>query len=234
MFARRYIAELLPYKYQRKIAMDFSTYLDNLNWRYATKQFDSERSLSDEQLDFLMEATRLSPSSYGVQPWKFVVVPRENTEIREQLQEAGYGQPQFADASHVFVLCGRRDIDKDYIDQFMEAVKQTQDKTDEDVQQFRETLYTSFGKRDQEQLEEWSARQVYIALGFLLTAAAQLEIDACPMEGFDNQKFDEILGLTDTEYTSQVVCSVGFRGDDPHAEEEKVRFSQDEVFDIRE
>ncbi len=212
--------------------MDFSTYLDNLNWRYATKQFDPKRDLTDEQLEFLMEATRLAPSSYGVQPWKFVVVSREDEELRAQLQEAGYGQPQFEDASHVVILCGCKDIPKEFIDHYMERITEVQGSDDDDVQQFRETLYTSFGKREQEQLEEWSARQVYIALGFLLSAAAQMQIDACPMEGFDNAAFDEILNL-DAEYTSQVVCTLGFRGDDDAAEQEKVRFPQEEVFDLR-
>lgn len=204
-------------------------YLKNLEWRYATKKFDTTKKLSEEQINFLEEAARLAPSSFGIQPWKFYVV--SNPEVREEMKKASWGQAQVTDASHIFVVASRIGlVDKD-VNDFADDMIKTRGVPAESVEGYRQMMIGSMnGKRDQGVLDDWCARQAYIGLGFILSAAAQNGIDACPMEGFDNAAIDKILGITEEGYASRAYCAVGFRAaDDDYAKEKKVRFPKERV-----
>lgn len=206
-----------------------SDLLKSLNWRYATKKFDSSKKLTDEQLEKITESLRMSASSFGLQPWKFVMV--KNPELRTKLREAAWDQPQITDASHLFVLCIRKDIDASFVDHFIKSVSETRGISEESLKGYSDMMKGSIASRTPEGVNEWSAKQLYISLGTALASAASYEIDACPMEGFDNAKFDEILGLSELGLESKVLLTAGFRSaDDETANYKKVRFPKEEVF----
>ncbi|MFA6365513.1 MAG: NAD(P)H-dependent oxidoreductase [Candidatus Paceibacterota bacterium] len=201
--------------------------IKSLGWRYATKIFDTSKKLTDEQLGIVTEALRLSASSFGLQPWKFIVVT--NPEVRKQLREAAYGQAQITDASHLIVFT-TSDINEASVDAYVESMGSTRGMDEEAKRGMKARLFGSVQNRTPEALREWAARQCYIALGTLLTVAANEKIDACPMEGFENAKFDAILGLKEKGLSSVVLATVGFRSEnDKHANEAKVRFPKEEV-----
>lgn len=203
--------------------------IDSLKWRYATKQFDPNKRLTSDRLAVLLEAPRLSASSFGLQPWKFVVVT--NPAVRAKLREAGYGQPQITDSTALIVFCVRTDVNDAYVDKYIADIAMTRGVSVDFLKSFADSMKGSLkSKGSSEAVKEWSSRQVYIALGTLLAAAASLGIDACPMEGFDPKKFDEILGLEKLRLESRALAAVGFRlGSDPAAALVKVRFPKEEV-----
>lgn len=204
------------------------TVIDGLKWRYATKKFDPTKKLSPEQLDSLLEAMRLSPSSYGLQPWKFIVVT--NPEKREQLKAAGYGQQQITDASHLIVFAVDTRINNEDIDKYIHAIAQTRGIPEESLKDFEGMMKGFVAGKTPEELTEWAARQAYIALGVLITACSVGEIDVAPMEGFDPAKFDEILELGKLDLATKVIAAVGFRAqDDAFAQMAKVRYPKEEV-----
>lgn len=204
------------------------TYLQKLNWRYATKKFDPSKKVSDEDRDSVLEAMRLAASSFGFQPWKFVVVT--NPELRAKLREAAYGQPQITDASFLIVLCARKTMDENYVKKLIELTSVTRGVPVEALAEYQGMLMGSVQRRTPEELLNWMKHQVYIPLGFALSACAENDIDACPMEGFDNAKFNEILELDKEGIESVALCAVGYRAaDDPAAAMKKVRFSKDDI-----
>lgn len=202
--------------------------IEALNWRYATKKFDTSKKLTDAQLSTLTEALRLSASSFGLQPWKFIVV--SNPEIRARLRAAAWNQPQITDASQLIVLAVKKNTDAAAVDAYMESTAKARGVSVESLKDYGDMIKDSFAGKSPEALKEWSSRQVYIALGTLLATAAHEEIDACPMEGFDPKKFDEILGLDAMGLESRALAAVGYRSaDDAAAKLPKSRFSRDEV-----
>jgi len=204
----------------------------DLNWRYATKKFDSSKKVSEEDLNELLESLRLSPSSFGLEPWKFIVIT--NKDLREKLKEASWNQLQITDSSNLVVLCARKNIDKDYIEEFVKRISSIRNLPSKALEGYEEMLKGFIKNRNQENLEGWSKKQVYIALGFLLSSAAAKRIDACPMEGFDSDKYDEILGLKNSDYTSSVICALGYRSEEDSAKDlKKVRFKKEEVFEFK-
>lgn len=201
--------------------------LDSLNWRYATKVFDSSKKLSTEQMDALLEALRLAPSSYGMQPWKFVVV--DSVELREKLKPVSWNQAQITDASHLIVLCRPDSITAQDVDRLMEATATARGIEVSSLDGYKQ-MVMGVTQMSPEQQAVWASKQAYLALGVLLTAAAEMGIDACPMEGFDPAQYDEILGLNAKGLHSVVVCPVGFRSaDDKYATAKKVRYPREEV-----
>lgn len=199
-----------------------------LAWRYATKQFDTEKKLSTEEIDGLLETMRMAPTSFGLQPWKAILV--KDPELRKKLRDAGWGQAQVTDASHFVVLAVRKTIDEKYVDEYLALVAKTRGITVGDLAGFRQMLVKFVNGSDPIWLREWAARQAYIALGFALEAAALQNIDAAPMEGFDPQKFDEILGLAALDLESKVMVGFGYRSaEDKYAELAKVRFPREEL-----
>ncbi|MBC8757212.1 NAD(P)H-dependent oxidoreductase [Kordia sp. YSTF-M3] len=196
--------------------------LDSLAWRYATKKFDANRFLTTEQVDTLKEAFNLTATSYGLQPLRLVVI--NNKELQEQLVPHSWNQRQVADASHVLVLCIENTIDTAYIESYFDRVKTIRNTPDEIIAPFKEFMINSFKDKTQEDLDTWAAKQAYIAMGNLLTVCGVERIDACPMEGFVPEKYDEVLGLEAHGISSVLVLPVGYRAeDDMFADFKKVR-----------
>jgi nitroreductase len=205
--------------------------IKNLEWRYATKEFDPAKKITEEDLHILLESARLAPSSYGLQPWKFVVV--ENRELREKLKEVAWNQGQITDASHLVVLCRLAVLDENHVQKHVEKTAELRAVTLEELSGFKNMMIGDIKNRTKEGLENWMAKQVYIALGFMLHTAAQMQIDTCPMEGFDPKKFDEILELEKMGVNSVVLCAIGHRKEgDKLAKAAKARFHKEDVVEI--
>lgn len=200
--------------------------IGQLNWRYATKQFDSTRKIPAEDLETLITAATLSPSSLGLQLWKFAVV--ENAEVREKLKAASYGQPQITDASQIIVFAAKKDITEEDIDAHLRNIAEAQGIAFENLAPLREmAVGSTIHAKTPEERTQWAKRQVFLPLGVVLTSAALMEIDACPMEGFDPAAYDEILGLDKLGYGAVAVAAIGYRSsEDKYANAPKVRFPQ--------
>ena len=203
------------------------TIVRQLNWRYATKKFDANRKIQAPDWRTLEQALVLSPSSFGLQPWKFLVV--ENPDVRAKLRAAAYNQPQITDASHLVVLAHRVGFNTKDLDRHIERVARVRNVTPESLAAYKTAMLGTV-QRPQAETDAWTSRQVYIALGNFLATAALLGIDACPMEGFDAAQFDQILGLKEQGYHAQVLAAAGYRAeDDAYAKLPKVRYSPEDV-----
>ncbi len=199
--------------------------IDDLSWRYAVKKFDAKRKINPKDIDVLVETLRLTSTSYGLSPFRVMVV--ENQEIKDKLKEAAYGQSQPADASHVFILCNVVKPDAEDVENYMQLISKTRDIPREDLDDFAKQLTQHIETHPN--ISEWSARQVYIALGNFLTVCAMRRIDACPMEGFDSEKFNEILGLNEKGLNAVLAVPAGYRSkDDKYQFLQKVRIPKDE------
>ncbi len=198
--------------------------IDSLRWRYATKKFDNDKILPQEKIDVLTEAFNLTATSYGLQPLKLVVI--SNKELQEKLTEHSWNQQQVTHASHVLVFCIENNIDEKYISQHFNNVKTVRDTPDEILNPFKEQLVSSFKNKETDEITSWAAKQAYLAMGNLLTVCAIEKIDACPMEGFIPEKYNEILELNKLGLSSILVMPVGYRAvDDMFSELKKVRRS---------
>jgi nitroreductase len=204
--------------------------LGQLNWRYATKQFDPIRKISAEDWATVEEALLLTPSSGGLQPWKFIVVT--DPAIRERLRVASYGQAQITDASHLVVFAAKQNFSETDVDAHVKHLAEVQGVAIEMLAPLRDMLVGGIVKSmDEKGRDAWARNQAYIALGNLLTSAALLGIDACPMEGFDRAQYDEILGLPAQGFATAVIATVGFRlPTDKYANAPKVRFPKEQIF----
>ncbi len=203
--------------------------LEQLNWRYATKQFDPNRKISAADWATLEEVLRLSPSSGGLQPWKFFVVT--DPAIRVKLLPASYGQKQVIEASHLVVFAAKNNLNETDVDTHIRHTAAVRGATAEALAPFRDMLVGGIVKGlDETARNAWARNQAYIALGTLLTSAALLGIDACPMEGFDRAQYDEILGLKAKGYASAVIATLGYRSaEDKYAMAPKVRFPKEHL-----
>jgi len=205
-------------------ALEPSRVLDALRWRYATKRFDPSRRIPDDVWSALEETLILSPSSYGLQPWEFLVVTRP--ELRESLVSASWGQRQVADCSHLLVIAARVSLAEADIDRLMESIEAVQGRSRESTAGYRDMMIRDVveGPRSRD-IAAWAKLQCYIALGNFMTAAALLGIDTCPMEGFLPERYDEALGLTAQGLTAAVLCPAGYRHpEDKYAALPKVRY----------
>jgi nitroreductase len=210
-----------------------SDIVSSLNWRYACKVFDAAKKIPAETWSSLEESLVLTPSSFGMQPWKFLVI--QDPELREQLVPHAWNQRQVADCSHLVVMTTFREMPEDHIDTNIRRMMEVRGGTPEALIGFR-NMVAGFRQSGQEKgwLGDWAKQQSYIALGQFMLAAALLKIDTCPMEGFVAAKFDEILGLTGGAYTTAVLCPAGYRSeDDKYAVLPKVRFSLGDVIEHR-
>jgi nitroreductase len=199
-------------------------FLEQLNWRHAEKNFDAEKTLEDAQLNAILEATRMSPSSFGIQPYHVYVV--SDASVKTKLRAAAYDQAQFTDASCLLVFASRTDHMK-RVDQYFEYASDGDAETREKLKGYEDMMRGFIQNMPQEAWKPWADRQTYIALGFALAAAAELEVQSCPMEGFDTKQFDEILGLPE-HMKSVVVLSLGYSDGSPARS--KVRFPEDDLF----
>jgi nitroreductase len=202
-------------------------------WRYATKQFDAVRKVPADVWSALEKTLALTPSSFGLQPWKFVVI--QDPAVRAQLKGASWGQGQIEDASHLVVFLAKETLTEADVDHYVARVAEVRNQTPESLAAYRGMMVGTLvtGPRAAT-VDAWAARQAYIALGNLMTSAALLGVDTCPMEGLDAAQYDKILGLEGTGYHTIVACPVGYRSaEDKYAELPKVRFPEAELFDHR-
>jgi nitroreductase len=204
--------------------------LSALNWRYAVKVFDPARKISPLEWGVLEESLRLTPSSYGLQPWKFI--PVENPETRARLRQASWNQSQVTDASHYLVIASKEKITAEDVARFIQSTANARGVPMENLSGYANLISGDLvhGPRSGK-IEAWSQRQCYIAMGFSLLAAANLGIDTCAMEGIDPGAYDSILGLSGSGYRTLAGIAFGYRADsDKYANAQKVRYSAEEVF----
>jgi nitroreductase/dihydropteridine reductase len=186
--------------------------IKDLEWRYAVKKFDSSKEIEVSKLERIKKAFILTATSYGLQPIKMVVV--KNKDLQEQLVEFSFGQMQVAQASHVLILCIEKKIDADYISSYFKKVKDIRGTSDSVLEPFKKELVSEFTKMDTKQIEQWAINQVYLAMGNLLTICAVEQLDACPMEGFSPDSYDELLNLSSKGLRSVLVLPIGYRAED--------------------
>ncbi|MGB5190833.1 NAD(P)H-dependent oxidoreductase [Robiginitalea sp.] len=211
------------------IEITTTDYLQSLQWRYATKQFDASRRISEEDLASLQEAIRLSASSYGLQPYTVLVI--SDKELREKLRPACWNQSQITDASHVFVFAGKKDFDQDLIDSYLKLVSSTRNLPLDSLSGYGDFMKSKLLELPQEVKATWSSHQAYLAAGNLLSAAAALQIDACPMEGFEKKAVDALLNLEEKGLTTAMIVPVGYRAESDETQHyKKVRRTAEELF----
>lgn len=202
--------------------------LSALNFRYATKAFDPSRKISPENWAALESSLALTPSSFGLQPWKFLII--ESPEVREKLKSASWGQGQVTDASHLIVLTTRTDLSQQDIDLWIARLSEVQGTPIDNLAGLSDVISSFAGGMDSAAKQAWNTRQVYIALGQLMTSAALMGIDTCPLEGISPADYDDILGLKDSGYATAVACALGYRSaDDKYATATKARFPEEKV-----
>lgn len=206
--------------------------IESLEWRYATKKFDDSKQLSITQINTLKEAFNLTATSYGLQPIKLIVI--QNKALQEKLVSASWNQQQIVQASHVLVICVQSEFTSKDVDNYFTLLKKIRNTPDEILNPFKEFLVAEMDKKSIQEIEIWNKNQAYLALGNLLTVCAIEKIDACPMEGFVPEQYDEILGLQSQNLKSTLVLPVGFRAEDDYMKDlAKVRKDlQDSVIEI--
>lgn len=203
--------------------------IEALSWRYATKKFDTNKKVAESDIKILKEAIRLSASSYGLQPYKVVVIKDE--ELRQKLKPAANNQSQITDASHLFVFCYKTGMDSNYVEDYINDIAKVRKIEKNKLAGFKDTMLNKVNTSAQDKLAVWNSRQVYIALGNLLSACAEMKIDACPMEGFDPKQFNEILGLNEKGLSAVALTTVGYRSkDDALQRMAKVRKDDESLF----
>lgn len=207
--------------------------IQQLEWRYATKVFDASRAIAGPTWEALEKALVLTPSSFGLQPWRFLVL--RDRDLRERLVAHAWGQRQVADCSHFVVFCARLETGEAEIDRLIRRIVEVRGGTPEALAGYRNMMVGSLVKDGfRPFIREWAVRQAYIALGNFMTSAAALGIDTCPMEGFDAARFDEILDLPRQGWTASVCCAAGYRApQDRYATLPKVRYPAEELIEHR-
>lgn len=206
-----------------------NTFLENQNWRYATKKFDASKKISTEDLNTLKEAIQMSTSSYGLQPYKVLII--ENPEIREQLKPFSWNQTQITEASHLFVFTNFVDVKEEHIDSYMNNMAQTRGLNIEDLKGYSDFMKSKLINLPSDVKSNWTSKQTYLALGNLLNVAAELKIDVTPMEGFEPEKYNEILGLDKLGLNASLVATIGYRhNEDATQHYPKVRKPMNELF----
>jgi nitroreductase len=202
--------------------------LQQLHWRYATKKFDPTKTIPEDTIAALASSLVLTPSSFGLQPWQFLVI--RDPAIREELLPHSWGQAQVTDCSHLVVLAAKTETTEAEIDRFLERTVAVRGGEIDQLNPYREMMVGFTKNMDQADCLQWAKLQTYIALGQLMASAAVLGIDACPMEGIAPSEYDRILKLPAQGYTTSVACALGYRADDDkYATAPKVRFEESEV-----
>jgi len=203
--------------------------LNSLNWRYATKKYDASKKVSAEDLKTLKEATKLSVSSMGLQPYKILII--ENPELRAKLQPAAYGQSAITEASQLFVFAIEKNIGEKQIEKYIQNISETRGIPVESLDGFSGMIKGFVSGLDEDGRDNWAKKQAYLALSTLINTASFLKIDATPMEGFSPEQFDEILGLDKLGLSTAVIAAIGYRHEEDATQHyKKVRKSNEELF----
>lgn len=207
-----------------------NNFIENQNWRYATKKFDATKKVSIEDLETLKKAIQLSSSSYGLQLYKVFII--EKPEVRAQLQPASWGQSQIVEASHLLVFANIVDVQESHIDAYVQNIADTRGLSVEDLKGYSDYMKSKIVPLPVEQKAVWTSKQTYLALGNLLNAAAELKIDVTPMEGFEPEKYNEILGLDKLGLNASLVAAIGYRHEEDATQHyAKVRKPIEELFE---
>ncbi|MBI5465929.1 MAG: NAD(P)H-dependent oxidoreductase [Candidatus Kerfeldbacteria bacterium] len=201
-----------------------TTFLSQLDWRFATKRFNISKPISQDDLDKVLKAIRLAPTSLGLQPFHVYVV--QSQELKQKLYPVSKQQLQVLEAPYLLVFCIRLDITY-LIDGYVEVASRGEAAAKAGLEPLRQARLKSLGARTPEDLLSWASRSTYIALGFGLAACAELGLDSCPMEGFDKDKVNGVLGLP-PHMKSLVYLAIGYRSEGPS--NPKVRFPADSLF----
>jgi nitroreductase len=201
------------------------TVLAQLRWRCATKKFDAHRAIPEGVWRVLEETLVLTPSSFGLQPWRFVVVT--DPKAKQALVPVSWNQTQVADCSHYVVFAIRRDLGPADVERYVDRIAEVRGVARDSLGAYRQMMLGSLEQAAERGfVNEWSARQAYIALGNFMTSAAMLGIDTCPMEGIEPERYDAILGLSQLGLQTVVACAAGYRAaDDKYGAMPKVRFA---------
>jgi nitroreductase len=203
--------------------------LEALNWRYATKFFDATKKIPADIWRTLEQALVLTPTSYGLQPYKFLVI--SNPKKRFELLPHSWGQKQVVDASHFVVFTARTEMTEADVDRFIQRTTEVRKLPDGAFNPYRDMIMGDIVNGPRGKIaHEWATRQTYIALGNLMTCAAMLGVDACPMEGIVPAEYDKILNLNGSGYATVVACALGYRAvSDKYASLTKVRYETKDV-----
>jgi len=206
-----------------------SNFINDANWRYATKKFDATKKVSNEDFEILKEAIQLSASSYGLQPYKVFII--ENPEVRAKIQPVAWGQTQIVDASHLVVFANITNFSDTEIDAYIKNLSETRGIPVESVQGYSDFMKSKITTLPVEERNNWTAKQTYLALGNLLNAAAEMKIDVTPMEGFEPAAVNEILGFDKLGLNASLLATIGYRHEDDATQHyAKVRKSNEELF----
>ena len=202
------------------------SFLTQLNWRYATKKFDTSKKVSDEQLAAIQNAIKMAPTSFGLQPFHVVVV--SNPELKTKLRAVSWDQSQVTDASHVLVFCARTDV-LPRVGQYFTGLTQGNAEIRASLKGYEDMMTGFASGLDAQTVHKWATYQAYIALGFAMAACAEIEVDSCPMEGFDRDAYNTILELPEN-MKAQVILPIGFRAADDII---RPKFRFDDIFETR-
>lgn len=201
------------------------SFLSNLSWRYATKSFDTTRKVSDADLDTILEAIRMTPTSFGLQPYHFYVVT--NQDIKDKIQAVAWNQPQVGSCSHLIVFAASTNV-MDNKEKLFTLMSGGNPEVRAKLKGYEDMMTGFFANKSESEILAWASKQTYIAHGFALAAAAELEIDSCAMEGADFSQVGEILGLPPTQ-KALVMLPIGYRAEGEAPRGPKIRFSREEL-----
>lgn len=202
-------------------------FLSQLDWRYAVKAFDPSRKVSDEDLNKILDSIRMTPTSFGLQPYKVMTIQKQD--LKDQIQKVSWDQPQVGTCSYLLVFCADTDVDK-HIDGYLDIASHGDSEAREKMKGYEEMMRGALDRKTPDEKIFWAQKQIYIALGFAMAACAELQVDSCPMEGFSPADLDKVLELPES-LKSTVMLPIGYRDEDPTRE--KVRFSEEELFEER-
>jgi len=223
--------ETMPTTTQSRRTLANETLLDHLRWRYATKKFDVARKISAQDWATLEETLVLSPSSFGLQPWKFFVVA--DPAVRAKIQPVARHQTQIVDASHLVVFTVKKNLGPADVQKLIDRIVEQRKVPAAALEPYKDLVLGRVNGLTPDKAQNWSSRQVYIAMGMFLAAAAMMGIDTCPIEGLEPKKVDEILGLEPQGYATLAIVVAGYRAaDDKYSALAKVRYPASEVIAV--
>ena len=205
--------------------------IENLEWRYATKRFDAAKKLSEDQMEVLKDSINLSPTSYGLQLFKVLIIQDE--QLKSKLRPLCWNQPQLEEASHIFVFCNHTQVNRDELDGYIKRKAKAHKIEVDNLNGYADFIEGKMKEKSQSEIEAWTAKQTYIAASNLMLTAAELKIDSCPMEGFENKPVNKLLKLEAKNLNAALIVTVGFRSaEDPILGKPKVRKSDEELFEL--